>query len=114
MSSVPRLKTRITELFGIEYPILQGGMQWVGRAELVSAEELEDAKAYLIGSAPLRLESNDGIAAYLLSVESYGLGLDYLERSPGYIREQTREALREAARKYMDPQHACMAIAGPI
>ena len=31
------LKTRITELFGIKYPIIQGGMQWVGRAELVAA-----------------------------------------------------------------------------
>jgi NAD(P)H-dependent flavin oxidoreductase YrpB (nitropropane dioxygenase family) len=31
------LKTRITELFGIEHPIIQGGMQWVGRAELVAA-----------------------------------------------------------------------------
>ena len=31
------MKTRITELFGIEHPIVQGGMQWVGRGELVSA-----------------------------------------------------------------------------
>ncbi len=31
------LRTRFTELFGIEYPIVQGGMQWVGRAELASA-----------------------------------------------------------------------------
>ena len=31
------LKTRFTETFGIEYPIVQGGMQWVGRAELVAA-----------------------------------------------------------------------------
>jgi NAD(P)H-dependent flavin oxidoreductase YrpB (nitropropane dioxygenase family) len=31
------LKTRFTELFGIEHPIVQGGMQWVGRAELVAA-----------------------------------------------------------------------------
>jgi nitronate monooxygenase len=30
-------KTRITELFGIKYPIVQGGMMWVSRAELVSA-----------------------------------------------------------------------------
>ena len=29
--------TRITELFGIEHPIVQGGMQWVGRAEMASA-----------------------------------------------------------------------------
>lgn len=31
------MKTRITELLGIAYPIVQGGMQWVGRAELASA-----------------------------------------------------------------------------
>lgn len=31
------IKTRFTELFGVEHPIAQGGMQWVGRAELVSA-----------------------------------------------------------------------------
>jgi len=31
------LKTRFTELMGIEHPIVQGGMQWVGRAELVAA-----------------------------------------------------------------------------
>lgn len=31
------LSTRFTKSFGIEYPIVQGGMQWVGRAELVAA-----------------------------------------------------------------------------
>lgn len=31
------IKTRITELLGIEHPIVQGGMQWVGRAELAAA-----------------------------------------------------------------------------
>jgi NAD(P)H-dependent flavin oxidoreductase YrpB (nitropropane dioxygenase family) len=31
------LKTRFTELAGVEHPIVQGGMQWVGRAGLVAA-----------------------------------------------------------------------------
>jgi len=31
------LKTAITRLLGIEHPIVQGGMQWVARAELVAA-----------------------------------------------------------------------------
>ena len=31
------IRTRFTEMFGIEHPIAQGGMQWVGRAELVAA-----------------------------------------------------------------------------
>ena len=32
-----KIQTRITELLGIRYPIIQGGMMWVGRAELVAA-----------------------------------------------------------------------------
>lgn len=31
------IRTRFTELVGIEHPIVQGGMQWVGRAELAAA-----------------------------------------------------------------------------
>jgi NAD(P)H-dependent flavin oxidoreductase YrpB (nitropropane dioxygenase family) len=31
------IQTRITKLLGIEHPIVQGGMQWVGRARLVAA-----------------------------------------------------------------------------
>jgi len=31
------LKTRVTELLGIEHPVIQGGMQWVGRARLAAA-----------------------------------------------------------------------------
>src|SRR4029077_1014093 len=31
------MKTKVTEMLGIQYPIIQGGMQWVGTAELASA-----------------------------------------------------------------------------
>lgn len=31
------LTTKFTETFGLDHPIVQGGMQWVGRAELVAA-----------------------------------------------------------------------------
>lgn len=31
------IETRFTKLFGVRHPIVQGGMQWVGRAELVAA-----------------------------------------------------------------------------
>ena len=30
-------KTRVTEMLGIEHPIIMGGMAWLGRAELVAA-----------------------------------------------------------------------------
>lgn len=31
------MKTRLTEALGIQHPIIQGGMQWVGTAEMASA-----------------------------------------------------------------------------
>lgn len=31
------IKTRVTEALGITHPVIQGGMQWVGRAEMTSA-----------------------------------------------------------------------------
>src|SRR3990167_4923053 len=41
------IKTRFTELFGIEHPIAQGGMQWVGKAELVGAVANAGALGFL-------------------------------------------------------------------
>ena len=34
--STMAIKTRFTEAFGVEHPIVQGGMQWVGYAEMVA------------------------------------------------------------------------------
>ena len=39
------IKTRFTELAGVEHPIVQGGMQWVGRAELVAARSPMPARS---------------------------------------------------------------------
>ncbi len=41
------IRTRFTELFGVEHPIAQGGMQWVGRAELVAAVANAGALGFL-------------------------------------------------------------------
>jgi NAD(P)H-dependent flavin oxidoreductase YrpB (nitropropane dioxygenase family) len=41
------LATRFTDLFGIQHPIVQGGMQWVGRAELVAAVANAGALGFL-------------------------------------------------------------------
>lgn len=41
------LKTKFTEAFGVEHPIVQGGMQWVGRAELVAAVANSGALGFL-------------------------------------------------------------------
>lgn len=42
-----RIRTAFTELFGVDHPVVQGGMQWVGRAELVAAVAEAGALGFL-------------------------------------------------------------------
>jgi nitronate monooxygenase len=41
------IRTRFTEMFGVQHPVVQGGMQWVGRAELTSAVANAGALGFL-------------------------------------------------------------------
>lgn len=73
-------KTKVTEMLGIEYPITQGGMQWVARAELVSA--VSNAGALGILSA-LTFASPEELAAEIrktreLSDKPFGVNLTFL------------------------------------
>jgi zinc protease len=83
------------------------------RDEPLPAEDLADSQAYLTGSMPLRLETNEGVASILLHMERYGLGLDYLQRYTGLVNAVTVDDVREMARKYLDPEVYALAIAGP-
>ena len=77
-----------------------------------TAEELDEAKGYLTGVFPVRLESNSGVASQLMAAELYGLGLDYLERYVDLIPAVTLEEVRAAARRYLTPGPYALAIAG--
>ncbi len=81
--------------------------------ELVGEDELSDSQAYLTGSMPLQLETNEGVARTLLSMERYGLGLDYLQRYKDLIDAVTPGRVRAAARRWLDPDAYALAIAGP-
>jgi zinc protease len=83
------------------------------RDESVPADELADSQAYLTGSMPLRLETNEGLANAILDMERHQLGFDYLSRYAGLVRAVTVDDLRDMARKYLDPEAYALAIAGP-
>jgi zinc protease len=76
-------------------------------------QELAQTKQYLIGSIPRNLETNGGIAAFLHSVEEFGLGLDYDRQLPTRLQAVTIEQVGEAARELLHPDRAAVAIAGP-
>lgn len=81
--------------------------------EPVPEDELADNKSYLIGSMPLTLETNGGVAATLEAMEAYQLGLDYLQRYPAMIEAITAEDIQRVARTYLDTEAYTLAIARP-
>lgn len=80
------------------------------RKEPVSGEELSEAKAYLTGSFPRRLDTNRKIADFLASVEFYQLGEDYVKKYADYINAVTREEVHRVAQKYLDPDRYILVI----
>jgi zinc protease len=77
-------------------------------------QEFTESRQYLVGSMPLQLETNLGIAEYLQGVEFFGLGLDYDVRLPGLLQQVTRNDVHAAARRALDPSRAAIVVAGPF
>lgn len=83
------------------------------RQSRITARELEETKQFMIGSLPLRLETNEGIAAFLLNEEYYGLGPDYLSRYGGLVGAVTREGVLDAAQRLLRSDAYSLSVAGP-
>ena len=81
--------------------------------EPVPEDELEDSKRYLVGSLPLHMETNDGVASILADIEWQALGLDYLRRYAGIIQSLTAHQVQAVARRYLGSDVYGLAVAGP-
>ncbi len=80
------------------------------RTDLVSEKELADAKAYLTGSFPLRMDTSSKIAGMLTSIEIYNLGLDYPQKYASLINSVTREDIQRVAKKYLHPDRLVIVV----
>ncbi|MBI4587206.1 MAG: insulinase family protein [Candidatus Rokubacteria bacterium] len=83
-------------------------------SELVSGTELAKAKAYLIGSFPLRIDTTSKMAGLLQTVEDFGLGLDYPVRYRQAIETVTAADIHRVARQYLDPSGFSSATVGNL
>ncbi|MBI5407184.1 MAG: insulinase family protein [Nitrospirae bacterium] len=75
------------------------------REEQVADEELREAKDYLTGSFPLKLDTNAKIANYVVFMEFYNLGLDYFDQYLKHIASVTKEDILRVAKKYIDTEN---------
>jgi zinc protease len=82
------------------------------REQPVSAQELDDAKNYLIGSFPLRFDTNRRIAAFISQVEYFELGLDYPNRYGDLIGKVSREEVQRVAKQYLHPDRLITVVVG--
>jgi len=87
------MKTRITELFGIQYPIIQGGMHYVGFAELAAAVSNAGGLGIITGLTQRTPEllANEIRRCREMTDKPFGVNLTFLPSRtppdyPGYVR----------------------------
>jgi NADH:quinone reductase (non-electrogenic) len=87
------MKTKITELFGIEHPIIQGGMHYVGFAELAGAVSEAGGLGIITGLTQRTPEAlaNEIKRCREMTAKPFGVNLTFLPSVtppdyPGYIR----------------------------
>ena len=83
------------------------------RDDGVTDEELADGKSFLTGVLPLALETNDGVANTLLSIQHYDLGLDFLVRYVQTVNELSAAQVRLAIAEHVNPDDVAIAVSGP-
>ena len=78
-----------------------------------TGDELEQARAALVGDLLLGMETSGGIGDTLRGIEFYGLGMDWLQRAVERIRALAPADVLAAARKYLPaPDKVVTVIAG--
>jgi len=78
----------------------------------VSEKELGDAKAYLTGVFPIRLETQEGLTDQLVQIKMLRLPNDYLERYRDRVQAVTAEEIQRVATKYIRPDVAAVIVVG--
>lgn len=87
--------------------------QWANVQEFaISQDELDRAKANLIGSFGLRFDNTSAIASTLVAVQFRDLGIDFLNRRNDLIEAVTLEDVRRVARKILDPAALTVVVVG--
>jgi NAD(P)H-dependent flavin oxidoreductase YrpB (nitropropane dioxygenase family) len=105
------MKTRITELFGIRHPIIQGGMHYVGLAELAAAVSNAGGLGIITG---LTQPTPDDLAREIqrcraMTDKPFGVNLTFLPAVkppdyPGYVRVIVEQGIRVVETAGNNPQ----------
>ena len=82
------------------------------RNERVSEKEISDAKSYLTGVFPIRLETQEGLTDQLVQIKMLRLPDDYLTLYRDRVQAVTLEEIQTVAQKYVKPDEAAVIVVG--
>src|SRR5215210_7985207 len=82
------------------------------RSEPVAEKEIADAKAYLTGVFPIRLETQEGLTDQLVQIKMLNLPNDYLQNYRDRVQAVTIGEIQRAAQKYVKPDEAALIVVG--
>ena len=98
------IKTRFTEEFGIEHPVVQGGMQWVGTAELISAVANAGALGFLTALTQPSPEAllKEVARTREMTDKPFGVNLTILPTLKAVSHEEYAHAIAESGVKLVE------------
>ena len=82
------------------------------RMEAVSEKEITDAKSYLTGVFPIRLETQEGLIDQLVQIKMFDLPQDYLQTYSNEVKAVTIADIQRVAQQNITPDKAAIVIVG--
>jgi len=82
------------------------------RNDRVSEKEIADAKSYLTGVFPVRLETQEGLIDQLVQIKMLNLPNQYLETYRDNVQAVTIEEIQRVAQAYVKPDQAALVVVG--
>ena len=82
------------------------------RDEAVSTDEIANAKSYLTGVFPIRIETQDGLIDQLVSIKMCDLPDDYLFTYRDRVSAVTAEDIQRVAQSHVTPDRAVIVVVG--
>jgi zinc protease len=80
--------------------------------EPVTEKEINDAKSYLTGVFPLRLETQEGLIDQFVQIKMLGLPDNYLQTYREHVQAVTVDQIQSVAQKYVKLDEAAIIIVG--
>jgi len=82
------------------------------RTEPVSEKEIADAKSYLTGVFPIRLETQEGLIDQLVQIKMLNLPGDYLQTYRDRVQAVSIDDIQRVAERYVKPDEAALIVVG--